>query len=808
MKAFTINTKTTVLSSEGSVYKTERFVRETLPFVDFDLFLDRLGGAIIQHRNTIPPLLPDTKVLPCWRADIGNDSFYFSEANSINAASSMHSKRDIVFFRYLGKDPFVRRGDRRFAETLAQSYFIVNISAAQMQVKNEDFLKLYRLSGSSIVNLPLLNETQEEIVMTEDQNMLVQGVAGSGKTNICISKIVYSAGRSWAGRVLYSTFSRGLLADTKEKIAEFNANVKRLIGNVKSGNAVFVDSGKIKAVENKLGVYLDVGDEKLIERLLAISDFLDTKVDYCLIEDLYRKYITPSFDMAGENYFVRTYVKDIKNHQLAGKLSKINYMSHEVIYKEIYGMISGCCEPQNPLKVLSLSDYITKRRDSFTVPECEIIYSLATDYFTHLKKNNLTDNNLMSRELLGNESKLPKYSLVILDEVQDMTEVNLVLFKRLCRKMFCVGDALQMINASYFSFAYLKRLLYEKDISSVAELVSNYRNTKKIAVLAENLGQLNAKCFGVHSFVLKSQSMDEQAHAAAVFVKGGGFLDKLNKQPFNNYTVVVANQKQKEALRTRLKKQEILTVAEIKGLERETIVLHDLVSINAPHWKAFERSVINRKTADENSVYRYYFNLLYVGVSRAKTKLYIEEAESVNTFADFFKSNFETLSDDAALGQLLATSDKTEAEQDELLERIKNFISLGQYDNARFTARQILAEAERTEELNRIDVNERFISKGLHREAGTRYLGLSMYEDARRQFVISGDEELVKLAQSCAGGENSLGLGVVSAFADAADNETVRKIIVGLVKDDLENLKENARMIGTELKKIKESRRG
>lgn len=35
--------------------------------------------------------------------------------------------------------------------------------------------------------------------------------------------------------------------------------------------------------------------------------------------------------------------------------------------------------------------------------------------------------------------------------------------------MFCVGDALQMINPSYFSFAYLKKLMYDEDLTSVAE---------------------------------------------------------------------------------------------------------------------------------------------------------------------------------------------------------------------------------------------------------------------------------------------------------------------------------------------------
>ena len=59
-----------------------------------------------------------------------------------------------------------------------------------------------------------------------------------------------------------------------------------------------------------------------------------------------------------------------------------------------------------------------------------------------MKKRGYTDNNLMSREILGEVSS-PKYSVGVIDEVQDFTQVNLCLMKRLCRKLFCVGDALQ-----------------------------------------------------------------------------------------------------------------------------------------------------------------------------------------------------------------------------------------------------------------------------------------------------------------------------------------------------------------------------
>jgi len=297
--------------------------------------------------------------------------------------------------------------------------------------------------------------------------------------------------------------------------------------------------------------------------------------------------------------------------------------------------------------------------------------------------------------------------------------------------------------------------------------------------------------------------VDTAAESDAVFVRGDGFLEKLNREPFNHYTVVVSGAQQKERLRQRMHRQEILTVSEIKGLERETVILYNLLSSNANRWRTFQRASLNRKTADENSVYRYYFNLLYVGASRAKTRLYVNETEEIDFFTAFFNENFAVLSEPDALNKLLLHADKTEAEQDDILERVKSFVTLGQYDNARFAARGILSLQERAAEQSRIDIHEQFIRKGLYREAGIRFLQAALYEDARRQFITAGEDALVKLSESCLGADSALGLEVLSAFTELADNEDVRKIVARLVAEDLKAVREGVRAVGVGLSKIR-----
>jgi superfamily I DNA/RNA helicase len=269
----------------------------------------------------------------------------------------------------------------------------------------------------------------------------------------------------------------------------------------------------------------------------------------------------------------------------------------------------------------------------------------------------------MSRLLLRNTNKLPSYSIAILDEVQDMTEITLHLSASISRKLFTVGDALQMINPSYFSFNYLKRLLYQEDVTDVKELQNNYRNTKKISEIITSLGEINVRKFGTHSFVLKGVSVDTDLKTQAVKVDYKGFMEALKSKKYGDYTVIVSSIKQKAELRKILGNREILTVSEIKGLERDTVILYNILSDNYDKWETLERITVNRKTADENSVYRYYFNLLYVAISRARHNVYVLEEREVSPFTEFFKKEFEhkTVKDAmASLEQILSVKEVEE----------------------------------------------------------------------------------------------------------------------------------------------------
>lgn len=798
-------TNVMVLSGESRIYKTERFIQSTARFKGVDLFVTKLAEGIILNRDK---LLSGKS----YRLESAGGLFtmFFVFGNALEKRKDIQ-KKDVIFYKYIDNDAIKTRNDSGLLNYMKGKLQIdFTLTTVKIADSEDNFEKLYKLTEEDNFKFPLLNAEQQEIVELEDKNVVVQGVAGSGKTNICIAKIVHSATRGYKGRLLYTTYSRGLLVDTNEKVNAFIKSLDKFLEARKEGKVIYADGDKKRAVENKLGVYLTVDSEvEIADSVAKIAEFLKNKVDYKLIEDLYRDKFNEDVSIADENYFIKKYVNGIKNHQLAMKLDRVKHLSYEVIYKEIYGLIFGRYDLSRRQEKMTLDEYKLERKDSFTVPECEIIYSLAEDYAKNKKQFKRIDNNDMSRALIDVSERAPIYSLAVIDEVQDMTEVNFSLMKVLARKMFCVGDALQMINPSYFSFAYLKRLLFEKDVVSVAELENNYRNSERIAELINKLGDINVLEFGTHSFVLKSSSVGSGVKTTSVYVKDKTFINAISEEKFDNFTFVVASQKKKEELRKLIKNQEILTVSEIKGLERETIVLYDVLSDNKEKWSALARTKVNRKKADENSVYRYYFNLFYVGVSRAKAHIYVVENSEIGAFKSFFEDNFDVMNAKRAIDALVGDVGRLDVDRDELLERIEQFIKLGQYDNARFNSGKLIDGDDKKDALERIEIHEEFISHGKYREAGIRYWEYGRTSDAKRMFELSGDKVLIDLIEACSDGdEQGLSADIIKYYPDVCNNEVARDMIISTVKRDLIQLKDAQKALNAKFKKAKEKKNG
>lgn len=802
-----INMSKLILSSESALFKTESFFYQTKKLAGIDSFILKIGEGIISSYDKISDMQSEGKYFLAETID-KKYSFYFVLGSMVQGCEGVGAK-DIIFIEDNSKLEEVKFNDQRVLSYIRQhKIFKIQISLADLNFEQSHLKKLYYISSSQYINFPLLNDKQRNLVEIENQNVLIQGVAGSGKTNVCNNKIIFTACKNYAGKILYTTFSRALLVDTKNKIELYKREIETFIDDYKNNRIIFLDKNHKLAIEKRLGLYIVAENEtNVVKKLEQVVEFLSTHIDYFLIEDLAKQFLGEEYKIANEQTFTKQFLSSVTNHQLKSKLERIRNLSYPVIYKEIYGMIFG--KASDGGEMLSKEEYTALRQNSFSAGECETIYAVAKEFDKFKKTQNLFDNNDISRILMQNLSKIQKYSLSIVDEVQDFTEVNLSLLKAISIKMFCVGDALQMINPSYFSFAFLKRLMYDEDITNVTELESNYRNNKKIVEILESLGSLNIREFGTHSFVLKNHSVDETTSTNAIYVTDKKFIEKLRSEKFENFTILANDYVSKQSLKQMFPKQEILTISEIKGLERDTVLLFDVLSGNRDKWERLKMSKLNHKVADENSVYRYYFNLFYVGVSRAKHNIFIYESDHIDLFDEFFKQNFENLGFEAAYKKFTDIIGKIDIDDDEILSRINEFIKLGQYDNARFYAGRFENDYQSFQQNEKIDAYEMYVQHGRNREAGIKLWKAGLLLEAKEQFTIAGDTNLLSFLESLENrSQTTLDADIIRYYMDFEDNADARQLILEVLSQELAAMKDKQKSIKNKLKQIKEKKDG
>ena len=758
--------------TEYSVFKTESLALATDKLSGVNMLLTHLAFAALA-------------------AGIREGGYAFSAEDvkffaSFSLSASVRTGGASVIFYDFKSYPVTTGGDRRLK---GLSEFKVERASAP----DLSYAKIYR-TFSAEVNLPLLDAAQKAIVTTEGKNLLVQGIAGSGKTNLCIDKILFAAASGYGGKTLYSTYSRGLLLDVRHKVEAYLASLKECIRAYDEGKAVLGDASETLAVSRLIGVELS-SSEPVAAQLSRIAEYLENKVDYLLLEDIFRKELG-DLPAATESDF-KAFLKGLKNYNLLQRRKKFDIVD-EVLYKEIYGFVFGKAVE----KPLSKEEYVLERRGAFSRPEAEFIFDLAEAYRADVAAKGLMDLNLSCAVIKA--PAVPVYSLAILDEVQDFTEVQLAFFRAFAVKLFCVGDASQMVNPAYFSFARLKDLLYKKDVTDVEELNYNYRNSPEIAGVVAALSDLNRATFGVHGFVLSAEAVASEAGAFAVAFPTADFAKRVAGEKTDNFTVVVANGAEKDHLRALLPKKEILTVSEIKGLERDTVVLYNVLTSNEDKFRKLLRTEIDRKTADENSLYRYYFNLFYVGVSRARRHLFVAEDRTPAQFNDFFKQNFRALTTAEAAVKLRDTVGSTLVDQEEHKRRAEEFARLGQYDNATHAANNLINDKEREKTLLDVMLWRDCISHGDYVGAGVAYWEHGYLKEAKEYFALGGETDLSDLLDAASGGtDEKLDYRILRHYDKFKNNPAAMKIILSLMQRDVAAIKEGTKDVSRKLKHSK-----
>jgi hypothetical protein len=329
----------------------------------------------------------------------------------------------------------------------------------------------------------------------------------------------------------------------------------------------------------------------------------------------------------------------------------------QALFEEFRGVIGA--QPQGPL---SLADYLGlgTRQSLLSAAQRELAHGLFQRYRAWLAEAGLHDSNLVAHTWRTEiaQRQAPIYDFVVIDEVQDLTPVQLALVLALLKhpgQFILCGDSHQIVHPNFFSWAALKSLFWQGLAGDAAErtigqplklLQANFRNTRAVTALANRLLKIKQARFG--SVDRESNFLVRSTSAAAGEVRlldakdrTLAQLDAATRQSAR-HAVIVLRDEDKPAAKQALHTPLVFSVHEAKGLEYPHVLLFRLVSgqrqtyaevcegVNEADLASDELEYRRaRDKADKSlELYKFQVNALYVAMTRAVETLTLVEQDT------------------------------------------------------------------------------------------------------------------------------------------------------------------------------------
>ncbi len=313
-----------------------------------------------------------------------------------------------------------------------------------------------------------------------------------------------------------------------------------------------------------------------------------------------------------------------------------------MLFEEFRGVLTGCAVDRAHL---SREDYLGLgvRQSIFLNHERIEAYGLFEKYLAFLRGAGFYDMNLLSYEYLPGVR--PAYDFAIVDEVQDLTNIQMHLILAHLRRpndFVLGGDANQVVHPNFFSWAHLKTLFYQERHEDKKEIIrvlhTNYRNSPRVTEIANRLLLIKNARFGSidreSNYLVRSIS--ENRGEVAFLAADPGMLRDLNEQTRKSarFAVIVLRQEDKVEARVHFKTPLVFSIQEAKGLEYENVVLFNFVSGSAEEFEEIiqgvekadlpqelEYSRARDKSDKSAEAYKFFVNALYVATTRAVRNL-------------------------------------------------------------------------------------------------------------------------------------------------------------------------------------------
>jgi hypothetical protein len=478
-----------------------------------------------------------------------------------------------------------------------------------------------------VLDKVLCFDDAQQAVYDTPAPLILVGSAGSGKTALTLQKL-----RLARGRVLYVTQSSFL---------------------AQSAQAMYFAHG-----------YEPEGQE---------PEFLS-----------YREFVETLHVPPGREVTFTDFCGWFERYRSAAKQSTGGLDAH-ALFEEFRGVLSSRSEG-----VLTREAYLALgvRQSLLAAPQRSAVFDLFEKYRAWLTSANFFDLNLVAHQWLGRATAV--YDFVVVDEVQDLTTVQLALVLKTLAKpgqfLLC-GDANQIVHPNFFSWSAVKTLFWQDEALARAQTISvlraNFRNAQAVTTLANQLLKIKHARFGSidreTNFLV--QSCTSQSGSVQLLADKAATRHELNSKTRGStqFAVLVLRDEDKAAVRQQFQTPLVFSVHEAKGLEYPNVIMVDMVSGQRQAFAELAQGVqlsdlggddLNYsrgrdKTDHTLELFKFYVNALYVAITRVVENLYWVESDTRHPLLQLLELH---TAESLTLAQMQASSQQEWAQEARRLE--------------------------------------------------------------------------------------------------------------------------------------------
>jgi hypothetical protein len=322
------------------------------------------------------------------------------------------------------------------------------------------------------------------------------------------------------------------------------------------------------------------------------------------------------------------------------------------LFEEFRGVITA--EVAGPL---SRAAYLALgvKQSIFPTELRDRVYDLYERYRAWLVEAGLFDPNIVANDWVNLAE--PMYDFIVIDEIQDMTPVQLALILKTLKspgQFLLCGDANQIVHPNFFSWSRVKTMFWRDPAlanrQELAVLATNFRNGVETTRVANTLLKIKQKRLGStdrESNFLVQAVTTEPGKVALLNADTATIRDLDQKTRLSAKLAVIVMRDEDKAAASKCYSTPLLfSIHEAKGLEYDNIVIHCPIADNRNAFSEIASGLTKSDLAGDElayargrdkqdkslEIYKFYVNALYVAVTRAVRNVYWVETDVQHAF--------------------------------------------------------------------------------------------------------------------------------------------------------------------------------